>query len=283
MDWEEKMDRAIDSRNFGYFQIFNSVLDPDLGLNEIDFFIYAKICRHAGNGPTAYFSLGKLKQHMKWGNTTVSDSIKKLQKVGLIEADRGQKGYLFTLVGSVANFMNSPTGKAEFPPEEHRTPPTGNKEYTLKNTQVRIEKGAATPPSKSNELIKVYMDKQLEYDIPSTRPSPAEIGMIKTITLKGVSAGEFGKMIDVAWPDKRFSVDYLLRDSISLRAKAAEGGKVTKEGKQTFAEYQKETIERSSKYVEKTFKMSPEKRAEGIAKFKALSEGKKLDNLLEGE
>ncbi len=160
--WSDKMDQAIDQRTFGYFQVFNSILDPDMGLSDTDFFIYCKICRHAGNGPKAYFSLGKLKKHMKWGNTTVSQSIKRLKALGLIEATLTQKGYLFTLIGSVADFMTSPAGKAKvkkikvspvgkagFLSGEGRFPVGGNKEYTNKNTPITIpiKKAAKAAPT----------------------------------------------------------------------------------------------------------------------------------------
>lgn len=232
--WGEKLDTIFDDRNFGYFRVFNAVLDPDLELSEIDFFIYSKICRHAGKKPTAFFSLAKLKKHMKWGNSTVSASIKKLQAVGLIDTKLTGKGYEFRLIGSVADMMGSPTGKSsengspvrkdKFPRGEGGVPEGGNKEDSFKKTPKEDKSGAIAPVKDSN-LVKAYMDKQEADGMEPLRPSPAEIGMLKTMASKGVTSQELPKLIDNCFVDKKYSVDYLLKNIVSLRAKVIESKK----------------------------------------------------------
>ena len=148
--------KVTDNREPGYFQVDNEVMD-DYGLDEIAFYLYSKVCRHAFNNKNCYFSLAKLKKKLKWGNSTVSKALNTLKRKKLVSTERVEgKGYRFFLLpvkkktlpptGTVDD-NPSPDGKAPSPVGKTTLPPLGNKEDLVKQDSIKkTKKGTGKRP-----------------------------------------------------------------------------------------------------------------------------------------
>ncbi len=96
-----------------------------------------------------------------------------------------------------------------------------------KTTHKTTHKKGADAPNTGADLIRAYMEKQVEDGLVSDikkaiRPNEKERGMLKTLAEKGVTGPELKKLIGVNWGEKKFDIAYIARDLVSLRAKIAD-------------------------------------------------------------
>ncbi len=167
--------KVTDSREPGYFSVDNEIMD-DYGLDEIAFYLYSKVCRHAFNNKNCYFSLAKLKKKLKWGNSTVSKALNTLKRKKLVSTERVEgKGYRFFLLpvkkttlppSGTVNDNHSPDRKAPSPHGKTTLPPSGNKEDVIK--QETNKKKAPFPHPEFSEALERW-DKMTGQEKTPTR------------------------------------------------------------------------------------------------------------------
>ncbi len=215
------MDKVTDKRQPGFFIIDNEILD-DYRLDEIQLFLYCKISRHSNRYGRGYFSLGKLKKLMRWGNTTVADAIKVLVGKNLILADlKTGLGYSFEMLpvikknpSSSGNTPPTPSSSGNDPSPTGRStlPPTGNKEDLTKEKNIK-EDGAPgvdfqeSPPAHEEVYKNIYQGgtvnqeggRNVEPKRKSDRYSYGGYSFEKTPNLEG--AAIFKRMAKHGAPD----------------------------------------------------------------------------------
>lgn len=147
----------------------------------------------------------------------------KLMKNGLIEEDRTLKGKRYRpVIDKIIQMLESSITKCQNSAYRNGV----FKHSSISENTTKSTSGDGTNvPIKDSNLVKAYMDKQEADGMEPLRPSPAEIGMLKTMASKGVTSQELPKLIDNCFVDKKYSVDYLLKNIVSLRAKVIESKK----------------------------------------------------------